>query len=109
MYDDNENFKLDDVFSEEEEYSSLKDKIVDIIENGTIDEEEENNNVSEVTDELDINRKNREGYEQLMKESSTKVDDYWDVKNPFVQIVLIGLLVFIAIGAIVIIGSYMAS
>ena len=109
MYDDNENFKLDDVFSEEEEYSSLKDKIVDIIENGTIDEEEENNNVSEVTDELDINRKNREGYEQLMKESSTKVDDYWDAKNPFVQIVLIGLLVFIAIGAIVIIGSYMAS
>ena len=105
MYEDNENFKLDDVYGEEE-YSSLKDKIVDIIENGTPDENQGSNND---VNEIDINRKNREGYEQLMKESSTKVDDYWDSKNPFVQILLLGLLIFIAIGAIVIIGSYMAS
>lgn len=106
MYDDNENFRLDD---EEEEYSSLRDKIVDIIENGANDYEDEEEQVIDVTTELDINRRNREGYEQLMRESSTKLDDYWDSNNPFVRALLLGLLIFIAIGAIIIIGSYIAS
>ena len=106
MYDDNENFRLDD---EEEEYSSLRDKIVDIIENGANDYEVEEEQVIDVTTELDINRRNREGYEQLMRESSTKLDDYWDSNNPFVRALLLGLLIFIAIGAIIIIGSYIAS
>ena len=107
MYDDNENFKLDDNFTnnDDEDYSSLKDKIVDIIENGS--DEDENNNESQidVTTELDINRKNREGYEQLMKESSTKLDGYWDSNDPFIKILLIGLLIFIAIGSIIVLGS----
>ena len=107
MYDDNENFRLDD--EEEEEYSSLRDKIVDIIENGANDYEVEEEQVIDVTTELDINRRNREGYEQLMRESSTKLDDYWDSNNPFVRALLLGLLIFIAIGAIIIIGSYIAS
>ena len=107
MYDDNENFRLDD--EEEEEYSSLRDKIVDIIENGANDYEDEEEQVIDVTTELDINRRNREGYEQLMRESSTKLDDYWDSNNPFVRALLLGLLIFIAIGAIIIIGSYIAS
>ena len=106
MYDDNENFRLDD---EEEEYSSLRDKIVDIIENGANDYEDEEEQVIAVTTELDINRRNREGYDQLMRESSTKLDDYWDSNNPFVRALLLGLLIFIAIGAIIIIGSYIAS
>ena len=107
MYDDNENFRLDD--EEEEEYSSLRDKIVDIIENGANDYEDEEEQVIDVTTELDVNRRNREGYEQLMRESSTKLDDYWDSNNPFVRALLLGLLIFIAIGAIIIIGSYIAS
>ena len=107
MYDDNENFRLDD--EEEEEYSSLRDKIVDIIENGANDYEDQEEHIIDVTTELDINRKNREGYEQLMRESSTKLDDYWDSNNPFVRALLLGLLIFIAIGAIIIIGSYIAS
>lgn len=106
MYDDNENFRLDE---EEEEYSSLRDKIVDIIENGANDYEDEEEQVIDVTTELDINRRNREGYEQLMRESSTKLDDYWDSNNPFVRALLLGLLIFIAIGAIIIIGLYIAS
>ena len=48
----------------------------------------------------------KEGYEQLMKESSTNLDGYWDINNVFVKAVLIGLLIIIAIGSIVIIGSY---
>lgn len=97
MYDDNENFRLDD------DFESPSQNIVDIIENGL---EEEPESTIDVTTELDINRKNREGYEQLMKESSTQLDGYWDINNPFVKVVLIGLLVVIAIGTIIIFGSY---
>ena len=97
MYDDNENFRLDD------DFESPSQNIVDIIENGL---EEEPESTIDVTTELDINRKNREGYEQLMKESSTQLDGYWDINNPFVKVVLIGLLVIIAIGSIIIFGSY---
>ena len=97
MYDDNENFRLDD------DFESPSQNIVDIIKNGL---EEEPESTIDVTTELDINRKNREGYEQLMKESSTNLDGYWDINNVFVKAVLIGLLLIIAIGSIVIIGSY---
>ena len=97
MYDDNENFRLDD------DFESPSQNIVDIIENGL---EEEPESTIDVTTELDINRKNREGYEQLMKESSTQLDGYWDINNPFVKVLLIGLLVVIAIGSIIIFGSY---
>lgn len=99
MYDDNENFRLDD------DFESPSQNIVDIIENGMDDTEEQHSTI-DVTTELDINRKNREGYEQLMKESSTQLDGYWDINNPFVKVVLIGLLVVIAIGSIIILGSY---
>ena len=99
MYDDNENFRLDD----DDDFDSPSQNIVDIIENGL---EEEPESTIDVTTELDINRKNREGYEQLMKESSTQLDGYWDINNPFVKAVLIGLLVVIAIGSIIIFGSY---
>lgn len=99
MYDDNENFRLDD----DDDFDSPSQNIVDIIENGL---EEETESTIDVTTELDINRKNREGYEQLMKESSTQLDGYWDINNPFVKALLIGLLVVIAIGSIIIFGSY---
>lgn len=102
MYDDNENFRLDD------DFESPSQNIVDIIENGPNDEEEKKN-IIDVTTELDINRKNREGYEQLMKESATQLDGYWDINNPFVKIVLLGLLLVIVIGSIIIFGGYFAS
>ena len=99
MYDDNENFRLDD---NDDDFDSPSQNIVDIIESGF----DGDDTGVDVTTELDINRKNREGYEQLMKESSTNLDGYWDINNVFVKAVLIGLLIFIAIGSIVIIGSY---
>lgn len=99
MYDDNENFRLDD---NDDDFDSPSQNIVDIIESGF----DSDDTGVDVTTELDINRKNREGYEQLMKESSTNLDGYWDINNVFVKAVLIGLLLIIAIGSIVIIGSY---
>ncbi|MBR5370510.1 MAG: hypothetical protein IK137_04330 [Bacilli bacterium] len=49
--------------------------------------------------ELEVNKKNREDYENLMKESSTKKDMYWDRNNPAVKLVLL------LIGTIIFIGS----
>ena len=44
-----------------------------------------------------------------MKESATQLYGYWDINNPFVKIVLLGLLLVIVIGSIVIFGGYFAS
>ncbi len=51
-------------------------------------------------EELEFNKKNREDYEQLMKDSSTNLDGYWDINNIFVRILLLILLVIIVIGSI---------
>lgn len=48
--------------------------------------------------ELEINKKNREQYEELMKNSETKYDSYYDKNNVFVKLILFLLLVFIIIG-----------
>ena len=56
--------------------------------------------------ELEVNRKNRENYEQLMKESSTQLEGYWDSNNPFVKILLLGLFVLIVVGAVAILVPY---
>ena len=45
--------------------------------------------------ELEVNKKNREDYEQLMKDSSTNLDGFWDSNNLFVKIFLLVLLVII--------------
>ena len=48
--------------------------------------------------ELEFNKKNREDFENLMKDSSTNLDDYYDKKNPIVQIFLFVLGIFILVG-----------
>ncbi len=67
---------------------------------------DENN---ENKEELEFNRKNRENYEQLMEESSTKLDGYWDKNNLFVKLLLLGLLVIIVVGSIIVFGAYFGS
>lgn len=59
-----------------------------------------NSNDIEKQEEVDINKKNRENYEQLMKESSVNLDGYYDKKNPFVKILLLLLGVVIVGGVI---------
>ncbi len=61
----------------------------------------ENNNA-----ELDVNKNKREEYEQLMKDSSTQLDGYWDSNNPFVKILLIGLFILIVVGSLAILVPY---
>ena len=50
--------------------------------------------------ELEFNKQNRENYEQLMKESSTNRDGYWDKNNPFVKILLLVLAIIIIVGVV---------
>lgn len=55
--------------------------------------------------ELEVNKKNREDYEQLMRDSSSNLDGYWDKNNSFVKILLIVLLVIIVVGSIYVLVS----
>ena len=66
---------------------------------------EENNEKQE----LEFNRRNREDYEQLMDESSTQLDGYWDKNNLFVKLLLWGLLLIIVVGSVIVILSYMGT
>lgn len=50
-------------------------------------------------EELEFNKKNREDFENLMADSSTNLDGYWDKNNPFVKLFLLILLVVIVLGA----------
>ena len=59
--------------------------------------------------ELEINRRNREEYEQLMEESSTQLDGYYDKNNWFVKILLLALLGIIVVGSIIVFAGYLGS
>lgn len=59
-------------------------------------------------EELEFNKRNREDYEQLMEESSSKLDGYWDKDNLFVKFLLLGLLVVIVVGCIIVFSAYFA-
>lgn len=59
--------------------------------------------------ELDVNRKNREDYENLMKNSSTQLDGYWDKNNLFVKLLLCILGVIIIIGVLYYVIAYLGA
>lgn len=58
--------------------------------------------------ELEVNKKNREDYEKLMKESSTNLDGFWDSNNIFVKLILLVLFIVIAVGSFIILSGYFA-
>lgn len=66
------------------------------------------NNENGKNQELEINRQKREDYENLMKNSSTQLDGYWDSNNAFVKLVLIILGLIIIAGVIWCITTYMS-
>ena len=82
-------------------------------------EEEKPNDIIEVTPEedpvsvekgeLEFNKNNRENYEKLMEDSSTKKDDYWDSNNVFVKLLLLILGIIIIGGVVYYVFSYMGS
>lgn len=60
----------------------------------------DNNQTNGSTQELEVNKKNREDYEKLMQDSSTNLDGYWDSNNVFVRIILLVLAAIIVFGVI---------
>lgn len=50
--------------------------------------------------ELDVNKQKREEYENLMKDSSTQTEGYWDKNNLFVRLVLLILGIIIVLGVV---------
>lgn len=48
--------------------------------------------------DLEVNRKNQDEYKQLMEDSKTSLDSYYDKNNIFVRLIQLGLLVFIIVG-----------
>ena len=63
--------------------------------------------MNEENNELEINKKNREDFEELMNESSTKKDMYWDSNSPAVKIVLLMIGIIIVLGVAYFIIKYM--
>lgn len=68
-----------------------------------------NNNLDAVTEEIEINKKNREEYENLMEESKTNLDSYYDKNNVVVKLILVLLFVFILCGFIYYILLYLGA
>lgn len=62
--------------------------------------------MNEEKDELEVNKKNREDFETLMQESSTRKDAYWDSNNPAVRIVLLLIGIIIVVGSAYFIFKY---
>lgn len=58
--------------------------------------------------ELEFNKNKREDYEELMKNSSTQLDGYWDKNNLFVRLFLLALLVFIVLGVVYYVMAFLA-
>lgn len=50
--------------------------------------------------ELEINKQKREEFENLMKDSSTQIEGYWDKNNLFVRLVLLILGIIIVLGVV---------
>lgn len=67
------------------------------------------NDQANKNEELEVNRRNREEYEQLMEESSTQLDGYYDKNNWFIRILLFSLLAIIVIGTIIVFAGYLGS
>ena len=61
------------------------------------------------TNELEINKKNREDYENLMEKSSTQFDGYWDKNNAFVRLLLLVLGVVIVLGVVYYVTAYLGT
>ena len=55
-----------------------------------------------ISEELEVNKKNREESESLMSKAGTNLDGYWDKDNLFVKLLLFGLALFIIIGCVII-------
>ncbi|MBQ2639830.1 MAG: PspC domain-containing protein [Bacilli bacterium] len=60
----------------------------------------DNDDMNNLDDDRDVNEENEKLYQDLIEHSKRKYDDYWDINNPVVKVILIVLLAIGIIGAI---------
>lgn len=89
--------------------SFMKNKDDDALENNELDEGITTSNISTsdkintnitTSTELEVNKRNRETYENLMENSKTSYDSYYDKNNIITKVVLGTLLLIIIAGFI---------
>lgn len=57
------------------------------------------NEVQQESHENSVNQKNSQEFQNLMDHSKKTYDDYWDINNPVIRIILIILFIIIVLGA----------
>lgn len=57
------------------------------------------NEIQQENHENSVNQKNSQEFQNLMDHSKKTYDDYWDINNPVIRIILIILFVIIVLGA----------
>lgn len=50
--------------------------------------------------DIDVNKENEKLYEDLMNETKSKSDGYWDINSPVIKIILTVLLIIAVVGTI---------
>ncbi len=57
------------------------------------------NEIQQENHENSVNQKNSQEFQNLMDHSKKTYDDYWDINNPVIRIILIVLFIIIVLGA----------
>ena len=57
------------------------------------------NEIQQEHHENSVNQKNSQEFQNLMDHSKKTYDDYWDINNPVIRIILIILFIIIVLGA----------
>lgn len=57
------------------------------------------NEIQQESHENSVNQKNSQEFQNLMDRSKKTYDDYWDINNPVIRIILIILFIIIVLGA----------
>ena len=57
------------------------------------------NEIQQESHENGVNQKNSQEFQNLMDHSKKTYDDYWDINNPVIRIILIILFIIIVLGA----------
>lgn len=79
-------------FDDNNIYESEDDEDIEVL-----DDDEDDGYIFQLDKALDINKKHEQEFNEIIENSTSKLDHYWDINDPFVRLIL-GIL--FGIGAI---------
>ena len=83
-------------FDDNNIYESEDDEDIEVLD----DDEDDDGYIFQLDKALDINKKHEQEFNEIIENSTSKLDHYWDINDPFVRLIL-GILFGIgAIGSI---------